>query len=383
MVCRSGILELFAMLCYIARKFPQTESASFKARTDMDAIMASQGFRNVGVRNNLRSNKYSTWFATFAGVLKAGLLLHRGDKLVVQYPDPHFKLICRMAKLRRAHVVTLIHDLVSFGCADIRPEEEIALLSKSDYIIALNQSMEGWLRTHGCTVPSTSLGIWDYLSSAAHEARQTASLEPQRRSMPEPSVSSDEKYTVMFAGGVSRRRNQFLYDWGTVIDGYKVVVFGNNFDLTQAAGASRFKLRGFVPSSMMIRHPDGDFGLVWDGNAINGCNGPWGEYLRYNNPHKASLYIRCGVPVIIWKHAGLASFVEEQGIGFTISSLADIAPRLRALSDEEYNRMKENVARVSLNVSSGYYFCEAMNRALESLGVHEKQFMKQFAVIKP
>ena len=368
------------MLCYIARRFPQTESASFKARTDMDAIMASRGYRNVGVRNNLRSNKFYTRLATFAGVLKAGLLLHKGDKLVVQYPDPHFKLICSLARLRRAHVLTLIHDLMSFGSDDMHPQEEIALLSGSHYIIALNPSMEGWLRTNGSTVPSTSLGVWDYLSPEAHEARQTAAVEPQKRPITEPSIASDEKYTVMFAGGVSRRRNQFLYDWGTVIDGYKVVVFGNNFDLTQAAGAARFKLRGFVPSSMMIRHPEGDFGLVWDGNPIDGCNGPWGEYLRYNNPHKASLYLRCGVPVIIWKHAGLAPFVEEQGIGFTISSLREIAPRLRSMSDTEYARMKENVARVSLQIASGYYFGEAVNRALEALGAPEREVKKQLAV---
>ncbi len=367
------------MLCYIARKFPQTESAAFKARSDMDAVMASQGYRNVGLKNNLRPTKFQTRMATLAGVMRAGFLLHRGDKLVVQYPDPNFRLICRLAHMRGARVVTLIHDLESFGCSDMSPSEEVALLSGSDFIIALNPSMEGWLREHGSSVPSTSLGIWDYLSPSAHEARQTANLEPQKRSVAEPTVSSDEK-TVMFAGGVSRRRNQFLYDWGTVIDGYKVVVYGNNFDLTQAAGAACFKLRGFVPSGMMIRHPEGDFGLVWDGDTIEGCHGQWGEYLRYNNPHKASLYLRCGVPVIIWKQAGLAPFVEEQGIGITINSLAEIAPRLRSLSDEAYARMKENVARVNGRIAEGCYFCEAMERVLEAMGAPERQLSKQFAV---
>lgn len=86
------------------------------------------------------------------------------------------------------------------------------------------------------------------------------------------------------------------------------------------------------------------------------------------------------MPVIIWKQAGLGPFVEEQGIGITINSLAEIAPRLRSLSDEAYARMKENVARVSGRLAEGSYFCEAMERVLESMGAPERQFGKQFAV---
>lgn len=368
------------MLCYIAQKFPHTESAAFKARTDMDAVMASEGFRNVGSKNNLRSTRTGTWLATFAGVMKAGFRLHRGDILLLQYPmRPYYRHLCRMAHMRGAKVVTLIHDLESFKRPDITAEEEVTLLSASDYIISLNPSMEQWLRERGCSVPSASLGIWDYLSHDAREARQTAGKTFPVKPVCEPMVA-DEGYKVMFVGGVCRRRNQFLYDWGTVIDGYKVVVYGNNFDTTQAAKADHFVLRGFVPSGLMIRHPEGQFGLVWDGNAFDGCNGEWGEYLRYNNPHKASLYLRCGLPVIIWKHAGLAPFIEKEGIGFTIESLAEIAPRLKAMTPREYERMKENVARVSASISTGSYLRAAIARAVEQLGVPRRGVEHSFAI---
>ncbi|MBD5224758.1 MAG: galactofuranosyltransferase [Bacteroidales bacterium] len=367
------------MLCYIAQKFPHTESADFKARTDMDAIMASEGFRNVGVRNNLRSNRFATRLARLGGVLKAGLMLHRGDTLFVQYPDRDYTLICRLAHLRGAKVVTLVHCLESLQeNAGLTPFQEVAALSQSNYIIALNEAMERWLGEHGSTVPSTSLGIWDYLSHEAREARQTANTEVPRRSQPDPVIAKDG-YTVMFAGGVSRRRNQFLYDWGTVIDGYKVVVFGNNFDLTQAAAPAQFRLRGFVPSGLMIRHPEGDFGLVWDGCSIDSCNGQMGEYLRYNNPHKASLYIRCGAPVIVWKHSGLAPFVEAEGIGFTIESLDEISARLRAMTPEEYTRMKDNVGRISARLATGSYFRSAIARANEALAPAVTQMRRLFA----
>ena len=59
---------------------------------------------------------------------------------------------------------------------------------------------------------------------------------------------------------------------------------------------------------------DQNFGLVWDGTSLDGCNGRYGEYLKFNNPHKTSLYLSCGIPVIIWKEAALADFVEEHKV---------------------------------------------------------------------
>lgn len=40
-----------------------------------------------------------------------------------------------------------------------------------------------------------------------------------------------------------------------------------------------------------IDHIHGSWGLVWDGNSIEGCEGELGNYLKINAPHKISLYI--------------------------------------------------------------------------------------------
>ena len=58
-----------------------------------------------------------------------------------------------------------------------------------------------------------------------------------------------------------------------------------------------------------------------------------GEYLQYNAPHKMSLYIRCGLPIIVWEKAGLAPFVKKNNVGICISSLTeleDILPKISA-----------------------------------------------------
>lgn len=40
------------------------------------------------------------------------------------------------------------------------------------------------------------------------------------------------------------------------------------------------------------------YGLVWDGLEITSCEGTFGQYLKYNNPHKFSLYMAAGIAVI-------------------------------------------------------------------------------------
>ena len=59
----------------------------------------------------------------------------------------------------------------------------------------------------------------------------------------------------------------------------------------------------------------GSFGLVWDGMSSETCKGSFGEYLRINNPHKTSLYLASGIPVIIWSKAALAEFIEKNKCG--------------------------------------------------------------------
>lgn len=41
------------------------------------------------------------------------------------------------------------------------------------------------------------------------------------------------------------------------------------------------------------------FGLVWDGNSMDTCTGNYGSYLRINDPHKVSLYLSSGLPIIV------------------------------------------------------------------------------------
>lgn len=78
-----------------------------------------------------------------------------------------------------------------------------------------------------------------------------------------------------------------------------MVLYGNGFEPDKFEGQVDHK--GYTRSDDLIATAEGEYGLVWYGSSLEGGVGPEGEYLQYNAPHKLSLYIRCGLPVIIGK----------------------------------------------------------------------------------
>lgn len=334
--------------CYLSRNYKDLNSAGNKAKTDIEQIMAETGYVNIGLRQTRYPGTVLAFLVTLAGILKAPFSLRKGDRLVLQYPlKKYFTWVCRMAHLRGAKVIVVIHDLGSFRRKKLTTAQEIRRLSHADYLIAHNERMKHWLTDHGCRLPIGTLEIFDYLS-------QTRAA---------PHADARKPYEVLYAGALNPRKNTFLYEVGAYIHSYRFNLYGNGFELGKAKGKEYFDYRGFVRSDELIATARGDFGLVWDGFSIDACTGDFGEYLKYNNPHKTSLYIRCGLPVIIWDQAALADFVRRNGIGLCIASLADLDRILNELTPEQYAGMKEHVKALSERLGAGYYIRKALAAA--------------------
>lgn len=80
----------------------------------------------------------------------------------------------------------------------------------------------------------------------------------------------------------------------------------------------------------------GGWGLVWDGDSITTCDGVLGDYLRYNLPHKLSLYIAAGLPVIVWSQSAVADWVKENHLGLVVDSLEELPERIAAVTEAEH-----------------------------------------------
>ena len=177
--------------CYLSRNYKGVDGAGNKAKTDIERIMEEDGFVNIGLPQTRYTHTVLAFLVTLAGVLKAPFCLRKGDRLVLQYPlKKYFTFVCRMAHLRGAKVVVVIHDLGSFRRKKLTVEQEIRRLDHADYIIAHNEKMKRWLEENGYRRLIGVLGIFDYLSDT--EAS--------------PHGKPGKPYEVLYAGALNLRK---------------------------------------------------------------------------------------------------------------------------------------------------------------------------------
>lgn len=347
---------------YISRNYKGLNSAGNKAKSDIEGIAKRKcGFRNAGLPLSTHTNTIAHFLLNLIGVLKAPFIIGKGDILLLQYPlKKYYAFACNMAHLRGAKVMTVIHDLGSFRRKALTTEQEIARLNHSDWVIAHNDKMKKWLSDNGCKARLSTLGIFDFVSDAPQPASGIEQSESEQN-------KGTRKFTVVYAGALAQRKNAFLYEWGEHISTYGVALYGSNFDITQVKGKEHFTYYGFVKSDTFISEVKGDFGLVWDGASTESCTGNFGEYLKLNNPHKTSFYLRSGLPVIIWRQAALADFVSSHGVGICIDSLNELNDILSNITPDEYRKMKENAVCESRKLQDGYYASTAIEEAISQL----------------
>ena len=179
-----------------------------------------------------------------------------------------------------------------------------------------------------------------------------------------PVISRENDKSVVIAGNLAKEKSAYIYKIaGDKKCKFHLNLYGPNYTVNEKVPDTDYM--GILPPEKLPSEIKGSYGLVWDGDSIETCAGIPGEYLRINNPHKCSLYLVSGLPVIIWKQAALASFIEENGLGITVSSISEISEKIQSVSDEEYRAMCIRVAEVRKKLTNGKYFTEALKKALE------------------
>lgn len=325
-----------------------------KAKNDVDTIVAAMGFCSLTPRSRA-GGSVARFLTKCFGLAYAAARLRRGDILFLQYPMKKFyRAACLVAHAHHARIVTLIHDLGAFRRHKLTPEGENRLLGLSDTLIVHNAAMSRYLRDHGYRGHIVLLDIFDYLSASAQRQRTT----------------EEYPWRVAFAGGLSARRSGFLYALDDIrVTHWQMELYGRGLEENVLRNLRFANYRGFLPSDELITSVDADFGLVWDGDSTDACTGAWGEYLLINNPHKTSLYLRCGLPVLIWSKAAIAPFLLRQNCALVIDSLGDIDRVLSSLTRERYVILRNNAARVGGLITSGHFFRTAWAEAIRTLSI--------------
>lgn len=322
-----------------------------KAKEDVDHINSLLGFINL-VPERLGKGGVARFMTKLLGCIRIITWMKRGDVLHLQYPMKKFYyLACLCAHAKGAKVVTLIHDLGAFRRHKLTPEQENKRLSKTDFLIVHNQTMKEYLIKQGYKGGIHNLEIFDYLSS-----RKTSSYN-----------KTGKNWKIVYAGNLGKWRNEFLYKIDMFANDWALDLYGKGF-LQEEYKGEKLTYHGYMNSDDFIGSIKADFGLVWDGDSENECRGDWGEYLKINNPHKTSFYIRAGIPVIVWSKAAMAPFVKEANIGVVVDTLYDIDKILNNMTEEEYQAKKQAALDMSRLLNDGYYIKEGYNNAHKYIG---------------
>ena len=354
------------MQYYIERERGKNNTAGNKAPDDICEICRRKGMKALLFPYDFRiRNIYLNRVVQFLHNARLWnryeKTLESGDVLIYQHPMYvstrmniyTLKRILKIKKKKKIKLTTVIHDLESLrGGVGIGSNKNMennrimdkALLRLSDKIICHNEQMKAVLVKMGKAPEDiVSLELFDYLYDGEIPDRDR-----------EPGLS------VVVAGRLSYTKSAYIYKAAEANPGISFHFYGIDFD--ESRRSPNMEYHGSFSPEELLTKLEGSYGLVWDGPEITSCAGNTGNYLRYNNPHKVSMLTAAGIPVITWKEAAVAAFIEKNHIGVTVDSLENLEEQLSAVSAEEYAQMRKNIAAISPKVRNGEYFLSALSK---------------------
>ncbi|WP_158972539.1 beta-1,6-galactofuranosyltransferase [Paraglaciecola sp. L3A3] len=341
---------------FISRNYRGMFGAAGKAKIDCETILTNQGWRNLGFKQTWVTNSLLGTLISALGVTWGLIRLKRHSYVCLQYPFNKFFRYCVWgAEIKKCKIVTIVHDVRSLKGKYEFSQKEMDLLNRCDQLIIHNPAMRRWFEEQSIQSQLFEIGAFDYL----HTAKVTIEKKP----------FNFEKLRIVFAGNIGSKQS-FVYELDTLESAnYCIDLYGTNFypNSVKDNKNSILNYKGVFPADEVIDRIDGDFGLVWYGESLDSCDGLPGKYLKYNNPHKLSLYVLCGMPIIIWDKAAMADFVVSNGIGFTISSLNELPAKMKSLQPEDYARFKTNAAKIKQNLEAGEFLRQSLEKAEQAL----------------
>lgn len=295
--------------------------ASSKAPADILTLAKENGYEEIDIYDYQSYGKLRKALSIIAQLWKSKHLLSKHSLILFQYPHINPRLLPFMMKIFGEYrKIAVVHDINS-----IRENGQLSSMEKKalncfDELYVHSERMRACLKSvlrHD--VKYKVIGCFPYLASPNQESRQQSNK-------------------ITFAGNLDK--SVFLSLFFEINANLDILLYGKTDNPLKYKGKAQY-LGKFMPDE--IQHIEGSWGLVWDGDSINGCMGSYGEYLKIIAPHKFSMYIAAELPVIVWDESAMASIVKENGLGITVGSLAEIEKIIADIADDEYAQMQKNI----------------------------------------
>lgn len=331
------------MKYFLKETYVKANHAGPKARMDAEAIMVDVGFKEYYLSESRKNS-----------------ILNKDDIIVLQFPllwkSLKKQIRMRFLKKKNFKAYLLIHDIESLRNNKIRTFSDFkhsiihflqnkTVLERVDGIIAHNDKMKSELVKMGISSEKiVTLEIFDYLI---------------------PNFNRNKTYAkdkIFLAGNFDIRKTKYARN---LPEKPEFEIYGINFEHDNLPNNVHYK--GVFSPEELPNHLQGGFGLVWDGDSSDTCSGMYGEYLKINNPHKASLYLASNFPIIVWRQSALADFVKKYNCGIIIDSLYEIAGLLESMNEEKYQQLIDNCKKIGEKIRQGDYLKKALEECERKL----------------
>lgn len=331
--------------------------AGSKAILDIEKYLNELGFNRLCICN-IEDNKLLRTIRLFLNLRK--IFFFKKALVIVQYPTLGKltdKIISTfyipLLNKNKCETIAIIHDLecMRFSVNNAQyKKDDLNFLKSFNHIICHNNKMLAWLRQQGLTNNIVSLELFDYMAD---------------RNIDNDFRKNDK--TIAFPGNLDAKKSGFIYRMDQLcLNDINISLYGPNYK-SNLLNSKNITYKGIVKPEDLPNKILESFGLIWDGPELYSCKGCTGEYMKLNNPHKLSLYMASGVPVIVWKDAAVAEFVLENNVGIVINSLEDLDNELNKITNEKYKEFLENTRRIQSKVLSGYYIKNSLDKIIKKV----------------
>jgi hypothetical protein len=226
-------------------------------------------------------------------------------------------------------------------------QKELREFRRYDFLIVHNQYMKDWIQQELPGKPCAKISFFDFLAEPNSQFAQQGS-------------------TIAYAGNLEH--GLFLNRVGELQSHNPSVLFrvyGQPYT-QQMAEQANLEYMGTSEPYALPAKLKASYGLVWYGDSLDHVSGNIGPYLSIISPHKVSLYLLCGIPLIVPEHTAVAGLVQQYKLGIVIANLHEMQAAMDAVSSEEYASMCNNVKSIAASVASG----QGLRLALQEVESH-------------
>ncbi len=338
----------YQLRMYYADALNQT--AGSKATRDCSEILSELGYRHFDVPVYSNRNRLWNLCTLVKHVFELYRLLKPGDQVLLQYPllgiNQWLRYLVALLRRKGCRMICLLHDLDSLRQVHHAwtLEQEVSRLEAFDLLIVHNERMKALLQAQGLKLEMRTLDLFDY-------------LVPERvwQAMAQGQGTAVSNLKIAFAGNLGK--SVFLQQLDQ-LPGISFRLYGPGYETLPARPGMEWA--GSFDADELPAKLDAAFGLIWDGDTIDGCTGYMGTYLQYNNPHKASLYLLAGLPLIAPEQSAIGDFIRREGVGVTINDLRELPELLEHLTQADYLRMKAATVPIARALASGSFLKQAL-----------------------